>query len=497
MENYGFLSVVPPILAIVFAVVTRNVLISLGFGVYLGMVIASGWDPFAGLAAFVEKGVFAQLAKPSNAQIVIIISAIGGFVYLLEKSGGMRSFANKITKWVDSAFKAQIAVWFTGMCIFFTDSGNSLILGPLFRPIFDKLKVCREKLAYIIDSTSSPVCVLIPVIGWGVYIMSLMEQSFLQINYSETEPLFAFFQVIQFQFYPLLALMSVPLLAWFGKEYATMAKAAKKCMETADDEMNEEGCELNAGPKAVFIPLLVLLGLLILQFSWYVYDLDNLPGGKVRTSLAIAYIFAAFSCAWVLRKETGTSYKDSFEIFISGVQRMIPVLMVLILAWSLGDVCKLLNTSNYIAGLVGASVSPKLLPAVFFLFGAVISLSTGSSWGTFAILIPIAIPLASGMGAPLFAVIAAVLSGGIFGDHASPISDTTILSSMSTGCEHADHVNTQLPYAGMTGLASLLAFVASGWLKSFWPMLIGVIALVVLHGLAIKLFNPKSVEKTS
>ena len=482
MEEFGVWSVFPAFVALLLAITTRNVILSLVVGVFGGMIIYNGLNPFKGLVDFIELGPFAQLAKESNARVIIIICIIGGFVYLLEKSGGMKSFAKRITSLVDTPVKAQFSVWLAGMAIFFTDSGNSLILGPMFRPIFNRLKVCREKLAFIIDSTSSPVCVLIPVISWGIYIMSLIEQSYSPLSITESS-LNAFVKALPFQFYPILAIITVPILALTRKEYGPMAKFQLRAINQEEDPGEAsliDSHEKQAGARAVFIPLGTMLVVAFSLFAYFFLINGSLPGKKIQTSLVIAYLSGTIVCASLLKKQNVFPLKESFQIFIKGISRVVFILIVLLLAWSMGDVCKLLHTGDYIATFFGDYINPGLLPSIIFLIGAVISLSTGSSWGTFALLMPIAIPVAHGINSPMYVAIAAVLSGGMFGDHSSPISDTTILSSMSSGCEHTDHVNSQLPYACVTGMAALFMFILAGYTNNPYSILAGIVLQITL-----------------
>lgn len=484
MDQPNILSIVPPLVALTLAIGTRNVLLSLGFGVLLGMIIHAGFNPWIGLLDLFERGVFVQLTDASHAQVLIIILIIGGFVQLIDRSGGMRSFARSMTRVVDSPLKAQLAVWFTGLGIFFTDSGNPLILGPLFRPIFTRLRICREKLAFIIDSTSAPVCILIPFISWGVYVMGLLEQSFGSLGL-DREPLGAFLGAIPFQMYPVLALVTVPVMAFTARDWGPMARAQRRHHPVAVEEPpTGDDSRPTPSSRVVLIPLATLLLTLLCLFTVFAIDLGSLPGEKVRLSLALAYLTATAVAAALLRREGIFSWRQSFRAFLDGTGRMVLICAILLLAWSLGDVCELLHTGEYLATAIDGLLRPGLLPAVVFVLAAVFSLATGSSWGTFALLLPIAIPVAHYSGAPLAVTTAAVLSGGIFGDHCSPISDTTVLSSMATGCRHADHVNTQLPYAAVTGGVALLGFVLAGLTGS--ALALGA-ALIVQVGLVIGL----------
>lgn len=495
MGHTSFLSIVPPLLALILAVTTRNVVLSLTLGVLLGMTLVNEFDPWAGLVDFFDRGLVAQLTDHANAEVVVIILIIGGFVHLLDRSGGMVAFAQRMTRVVDTPLKAQLSVWLTGLAIFFTDSGNSLILGPMFRPIFGGLRLCREKLAFIIDSTSSPVCVLVPVISWGVYIMGLLERSF-KIHGVDVEPLDACLHALPYQLYPILALLTVPVLALTGREYGPMARAQARALTTPDlDAAAGDSTEPRASAKAVLIPLAALLATLTGLFLFFGIREGGLPGGKVRLSLMLAYLVATAVCALLLTREGVATLRQSWNFMLEGMGKLIFVVLILLLAWSLGDVCELLGTGTYLAGFFDRALHPGLLPALVFVLGAVFSLSTGSSWGTFALLMPVAIPVALETNAPLYPTIAAVLSGGIFGDHCSPVSDTTVLSSMATGCEHADHVNTQLVYAALTGLSALAGFLVVGFTGSPWVIL-GAVVFQIAAVLAVtRVFGTRAVPR--
>ena len=484
MDQHAIWSITPPILALVLAIATRNVLVSLGVGVTLGMIIVNGFHPWQGLLDVFERGIIAQLTEAANAEMVLIILVIGGFVHLMDRSGGMAAFAQRMTRVVDSPRKAQLSAWVTGMAIFFTDSGNSLILGPMFRPIFARVRVCREKLAFIIDSTSSPVCVLVPIISWGVYIMSLLEQPFASLGVTQS-PLQACIRATPFQLYPILALATVPVLVATGREYGPMARVQRQYLEEAAPKETREPAAVDdsgggkAGAVAVLLPLAVVLLTLGGLLVYFTVTLGDLPGTKVRQSLLMAYLAGTAVAVVVLVRRRVFTAGRSFLLFLAGMWGLARIVVILLLAWSLGDVCALLGTGETLAGFFHRGLSPGLIPALVFVLGAVASLSTGSSWGTFALLMPIAVPMAHQAGMPLEATIAAVLSGGVFGDHCSPVSDTTVLSSMATECDHASHVNTQLGYAVVTGLSTLVGFVIVGF-TGWWFALVPALALQVV-----------------
>ncbi len=476
MPTSNLISLLPPLLALVLAVATRNVLVSLGLGVVLGFLLAAGGDPLVGSGELIV-GVGGQLAEASHLQVAIIILVIGGFVALLERSGGMASFAARVARVVHTPARAQLSAWLAGMAIFFTDSGNALILGPMFRPVFDRVKLCREKLAFIIDSTSAPVCVLIPFISWGVYIMSLLEDGFEPLGV-EQSPLQALLAALPFQIYPLLALATVPLMALIGRELGPMARAQRRQRAPAAVTLTTTPA---GGTAMVLAPLGTVLVVLAVMFTAFALQLGTLPGAQVRWSLLTAYGAGTAVSVLLLWRADIFGPGRSAGTFLQGTVPMLRIVAILVLAWSLGDVCDTLGTGRTVAALFERSLPVALLPALLFLAGGVFALSTGSSWGTFALLMPVAIPAAIETGTPLPIVVGAVLSGGIFGDHCSPVSDTTVLSSMATGCKHADHVNTQLPYALMTGCSAWLGFLlagATGWWGSVLVALVLQVTLV-------------------
>jgi Na+/H+ antiporter NhaC len=466
MDSYGILSIVPPVLSIVLSIYYRNIIFSLTVGALSGVLILVNFNPFLAPFVLVEEHLFAQVSNSSNAQVLIVILAIGGFIRLLNISGGAKAFAAVAVKFVSNATRAQLAAWTTGLSIFFTDSGNALIVGPLFKPVFRTLKICREKLAFILDTTAAPVTILIPFTSWGVYIMGLIENSYNDIGITD-DAFSVLMSVWPYQFYAFLALLSIPMILSTGKDFGPMAKAQTrydKAIEDGSLEDDDEQFPTYGGVSAdspnismVVFPFAVMLGSMVVFLSYFAIT-EGIKGVHVRSGIFLAYIFASMAIAWLMRKRQQVPYRESLTQYITGVEKLIFNSLILILAWSLSSVCKDLQTGAYLASLIGDSVAPHYFPIVVFFLGALMSFATGSSFGTFAILMVIVIPVADTLGAPLPLTIAAVLSGGLFGDHTSPISDTTVLASMASGSSHIDHVSTQLVYACLTGLMTILAF---------------------------------------
>jgi len=493
MDDYGVLSLLPPILTVVLAIWTRNIIVSLSVGVFSGSMILVGYNPFTATLDLIEERVFVQIAVGSNIQIIFTMMAIGGFIRLLEVSGGAQAFATGMTRFISSARKAQFAAWLSGMAIFFTDSGNALIIGPLFRPIFRELKICREKLAYILDSTASPICILVPFIGWGAYIMGLIEQAYVDAGLTETA-LSVLIKVVPFQFYAILTLAAVVFFVISGRDFGPMAHAQQRHLEREagntepDTSVPESASSKPPTRLSLFVvPLAILLGLIGGLLAWFA-SIDELTSIHVRSTMTIAYASASIACAFLMFKHQKVPLNDSLNTFIKGAETMVFVVMILILAWSLSSVIKDLGTAQTLSTLVGGNVNPALLPAIVFVLGAIISIATGSSWGTFAILMTLAIPVAVAVDAPLYLTIGAVLSGGLFGDHTSPISDTTVLASIGADCAHIDHVSTQFYYAMMTGTVAFLTFLCAGFYDSPY-LIVGsmVVLFFVIHFLGRKI----------
>ncbi|MBT7544558.1 MAG: hypothetical protein HN612_04365, partial [Kordiimonadaceae bacterium] len=284
MENYGFLSILPPTLSIALAVYTRNIVFSLASGALSGALIIANFNPFMAFAEILEDHVFVQLAIPSNNQVMIVMFTIGGFIHMLDKSGGSRAFAGVMVKFIGSPVKAQIAAWVTGLSVFFTDSGNALIVGPLFKPVFAELKICREKLAYIIDTTAAPLCILIPFVGWGVYIMSLIENSYAAVGI-DGDPIRVLLSVWPYQFYAFLALISIPMILSTGRDFGPMANAQKDYNRAVDTgkliDVPEKKQTENHKISTVILPLSVMLVTMVIYMGYFAY-MEGIKSVHVR-----------------------------------------------------------------------------------------------------------------------------------------------------------------------------------------------------------------------
>ncbi len=501
MQDYGFLSIVPPLLTIAVALYSRNVLVALMIGIASGSFIIADFHLFDMMLNAIEDQVLAEFTNGTQSQVIITMMVIGGFVKLLEVSGGAKAFATKMLTVVSTRARAQLLAWLSGLGIFFTDSGNALIIGPLYRSVFDEFKLCREKLAYILDTTSSPISILIPFIGWGAYIMSLIEKSYAEVGLTENE-FSVLINVIPYQFYAFLALLTIPIVIYTGKDYGPMKRIqseyleATKLMAAGSPDTPAEEPDKKT-PLGMFLyPLGVMLVLVIGLVSWHATH-GGITGAHIRSTLILSYLTASFTCMEMMRRHQGKTYTESLGTFIKGAESLVYVSIILVLAWSLSSVTSDLHTADYLASLIGDSVSPVYFPMIVFALGALISLSTGSSYGTFAILMAIAVPVGFDLGASMYLTIAAVLSGGLFGDHCSPISDTTVLASVGADCNHLNHVITQGAYAGITGAVTMAAYWMAGVYQTPYVLLIAIVLLFVAMTTAMRLFGSDAVPQGS
>ncbi|MEZ5039909.1 MAG: Na+/H+ antiporter NhaC family protein [Saprospiraceae bacterium] len=493
MHEYGILSLFPPIIAIVLAIRTKQVFISLVFGIWLGWVIINGGNLLTGTFDTIQAMVDV-FKDAGNTRTIMFAALVGALIIFIQRSGGVEGFIIRVNRLLERYEKkqsgsnkiiVQCLAWLTGLLIFVESSISVLTVGALYRPVFDRLGISREKLAYIADSSSAPASILIPFNGWGAFIMGLL------VAEGFSDPFATMFKAMVYNFYPMLALLLVLVIIFTKKDFGPMAKAEKRVRETgkllADNAQPMVSDELTAietaqgvTPKAfnMIIPILtmVLLMPVMLAYTGWETALADLPeagtGSKLfyaigkgsgSTAVLIAVIGSTL-LAMILYKLQGIMrFREMVELTLKGISGMMPLALLMMLAFAIGDVCKnQLHTGIYVADIVRGWLSPGLVPFLIFLVGCFIAFSTGTSWGTFGIMIPIAVPMAQELDANIYITIAAALGGGVFGDHCSPISDTSILSSMASATDHIDHVRTQLPYALIAGGATALLYLGLG-----------------------------------
>ena len=486
MTSPDFLSVVPILVTLALALYTKQVVIGLFGGVVTAVVLLTGWHPMTVLEELIKTHLVGTLTDSYNAGVIVLMVFIGGFVALMEKSGGGPAFASKMITIIASRARAQIAAWCGGIFIFYSDLGTPLIIGPVFRPLFEKLQVSREKLAFIVDSTASPVAILVPFIGWGIYIMGLLQKEFEQAGKS-LDSWQVFIAVIPFQFYAVLAITVIPLMVLMKADVGAMAeaenKAAKEGYTVVRNEQDNNKIEAfthkNARARFVFLPLIVMAAVLLFMLVPLGFPFSSVPGSVFRAALASAYFLAACTLIGLMAWHQVRPGLEGVALYLQGMGGMMQVIIVLVLAWTLSSLGHELGTAAYIAEQAQRGFPAWLLPLVAFLLSAIISFATGSSWGTFAIMLPLVIPTAFAIDAALLVSIGAVLSGGLFGDHCSPISETTILSATGASCRQYDHFKTQLPYALMNGGIAMVAFTVGGWLASPFLFVAALLAQVI------------------
>ncbi len=504
---YGILSLVPPVLAIVLAIITKNIVVSLVTAVFVSATIIAGWNPANGFTSMIKEYMFGALAEDSNMQALFMMTIIAGFVALLTKSGGANAFTEMVAKKVKSRSSCEGGIWLGGLIVWFTDTGNSLIVGPIFEALAEKMRVSREKFSYILDCTTSPICSMIPIIGWGVttiqYIDIELEAANLAGQMSGME---IFMQAIPFNFYAILTLLMAGLMSFTQWDYGPMLKAQNRALSTGKTireggtpmrSENNQKIDLpeNYKPKisTMIIPLVVLLAVIFTYLTMKGMWTTRVAGSDIRTGIASGFLCATLTLIVICLKEKIFSFEKCISIFTGGCANAMFMCVVLVLSWSLSGVTKAMGTADYLMGISEGFLNPNLLPFLIFLIGAVMSFATGTSWGTMAILFPIALPLAIGFGVSLPLVSAAVVGGGLFGDHCSPISDTTILASIGASCDHIDHFETQMPYAVTVGVVCALMFLITGWAVT--PAMLAVAAVVlvaatyVLHKMSVKKYG--------
>ena len=500
--DYGILSLLPIALTIVIAMWLKNISIALFVGAFAGLLLMSGGNPFDAMMSYVIDHLVPNMTDSYCAEVLILLIFIGGFVKLLEVSGGAHAFAASVGRFVNSRAKAQMAGWVAGIMIFFSDIGSPIIAGPIVQPLTDKMKVSREKLAWILDTTASPLSILVPFLGWGAYIMGLMGTEFQATGYDASE-WDMLLKAWPFQFYALLSLFMVPLVAFTKKEFGPMYTAEKRALAGQVSPGGHVGEAVkidtdakmeNSRPMVMIIPLLIMVGTLCFMLCPQGFPFKSVDDDALRGALITGFVFGSVANIILVVILKIKSFKSICQDYVSGLESIASVFIVLLLAWVLSSVTKAMGGPEFVVNLLQDNVPAWILPVIIFAASAVISFSTGSSWGTFAIMMTIAVPAAIALNAPMHVAVASVLSGGLFGDHCSPISDTTILSANGARCDLLAHVKTQLPYALMVGCVTIVTYAIAGLTGSILALPVG-IALLIITVLTLSKLYGKKVEE--
>ena len=523
--RFGILTLLPPLIAIALAFITKETVLSLFVGVFVGefMLCVNDLNIVSTIVnAFLNLGsqVISCMADPWNAGIILQCLLIGGIIQLVTKMGGAKALADAFAKRANTPRKAQLLTWLLGLCVFFDDYANSLIVGPIMRPVMDKLKVSREKLAFVVDATAAPVAGIAIISTWIGLEISLIAAGFQSVGATNVTGFGIFLQTIPYRFYNIFILAFIVISALTLYEFGPMKKAEQKARARKDDEeinvAEAPGFDevkpvegINLSVWNAIIPIGTLIVGALIAFYWSGYT--TILGGEDQALIAImkssplsfngiytalsqsdasvalfqAALLASIVAIVMAVGEKILTIEDAISEWIGGMKTIVITGVILLLAWSLGGVIGEVGTADYLVGVLSSTIPAWIVPTLIFILGALISFATGTSYGTMSILMPLAIPLgwAISSGDMSFTIVctSGVLTGAIFGDHCSPISDTTILSSMGTGCNHIDHVQTQIYYAIFVAcVAIFIGYIPAGFgIPWYFTIPIGIVVLFV------------------
>ena len=518
----GWFSVLPPILAILLALIFREVITALFAGVWLGALAVAGFNPLKATGRLIDQFVVPALTDADHVAILVFSLLLGGMVGIIARNGGTMGIVESVTPFARTAKRGKIATWAAGLAIFFDDYANTLIVGNTMRPITDRLRISREKLAYIVDSTAAPVAALVPISTWVGYEISLISDG-LRIAAEQNpngadvilsqNPFDLFLQTIPFLFYPILAVLFVLMTSVMNRDFGPMAEAELRA--ATKGELYKPGATLATDTSSELMSpkkgltyrwwnaaLPVLTVIVVVLAGLYTTGRTSVgPDASLREVFAEADPFSTLlwgslaGCLVAILISIGQrmlTVQECIDAWLGGMKAMMIAMIILTLAWSLGSVTEAIGTAQYLSLLLSDRVSLQLIPLIVFVTCAAMAFATGTSWGTMAIMLPLVIPLTVSLGGAatypggdqmeiLLGATASVLAGAIFGDHCSPISDTTILSSTASACDHMDHVRTQLPYAVLVGLIGmLLGNVGTAYGLPPWGALLGGVFLLFL-----------------
>ena len=496
--RFGVLTLLPPLVAIALAFITKETILSLFVGVFIGEFMLCVTDlniVSSAINAFLAIGnqVITSMADPWNAGIILQCLLIGGVIQLITKMGGAKALADALAERANTPRKAQLITWFLGLCVFFDDYANSLIVGPIMRPVMDKLKVSREKLAFVVDATAAPVAGIAIISTWIGLEISLIAVGFQSIGMN-VSGFGIFLQTIPYRFYNIFILLFIVISALTLYEFGPMKKAEQKARARKESEPIQtleapgfdevkpvEGIKLTVWNAIIPIGTLIIGALIAFYWSGYTTILggedqalitlmqtaplsfngifEALSASDASVALFQAALLASIVAIVMAVVERIMTIEQAISEWVGGMKTIVITGVILLLAWSLGGVIGEIGTADYLVGILKDTIPFWILPSLIFVLGALISFATGTAYGTMSILMPLTIPLAWAVSPDMGFVVtctSGVLTGAIFGDHCSPISDTTILSSMGTSCNHIDHVQTQIYYAIFVAIIALV-----------------------------------------
>jgi len=480
---YGtFWSLVPPIVAIVLALITKEVYSSLFVGIVMGALFYAEFNPEQAVLHLFNGGMLSVLSSSSNVCILIFLVILGAIVCLMNKAGGSAAFGRWASKRVKSKVGAQIATVCLGIMIFVDDYFNCLTVGSVMKPIADKHKVSKEKLAYLIDATAAPICIIAPISSWAAAVAGYIEGE---------DSLTLFIKAIPFNFYALLTIFMLFASTLLKVDFGAMRKKELEALAATAQEIEDAKEEQVGKRKGGVIDLLVpVISLIVCCVIGIIYTGGFFSGTDLFTAfenssssfgLVLGSFFALLITFIFYLIRRVLNLKQCMECLPEGFKAMVPAILILTFAWTLNAITASLGSEAYVTGILqNAKALMSFLPAIVFVIACVISFSTGTSWGTFGILIPIVVSALSSMDYQLMIIsISACMAGSVCGDHCSPISDTTIMASAGAGCNHVSHVSTQLPYAMLIAGISFVVYILAGFVKTAWVCLPVGFALVL------------------
>ncbi len=511
-DHAGWVSILPPLVAIGLALLLRQVIPALFLGVWVGAWAIAGFSLSglgSGLLHTFEIHIRTALADPDHAAIILFSLMIGGMVGIISRNGGMMGVVESIVGFAHNVRRASAATVAMGLAIFFDDYANTLVVGNTMRPITDRLRISREKLAYLVDSTAAPIACIALVSTWIGYEVGLIQDALADIQEIDLNAYFVFLNSIPYSFYPLFALGLILMVVASGRDIGPMRAAERRARETGQvappteatlgADADAEAIQAREGvPARAFnavVPVVVMVATVIagLFISGEGDNIREIIGSAdPYQSLLWGSLLGVVTAVALTLGQRILSLEETVGAWFSGLRTMILAMIILVLAWALSDTTSVLGTAGFLTELLGDRIHPGLFPALVFILAAASAFATGSSWGTMGILIPLAVPTtwevmtAHGMTGEehltiLYATVAAVLGGAVWGDHCSPISDTTIMSSMASQCDHIEHVRTQLPYALLAGgVAIVFGALPAGFGVPWWLCLPAGVAVLIL-----------------
>ncbi|WP_373777338.1 Na+/H+ antiporter NhaC family protein [Glaesserella sp.] len=474
-------SVVPALLALVLAIITRKVILSLSIGIIVGALMLTGGSPtdaFVHLKSSVTSLIYGDEGlNKNNVNIILFLILLGVLTALLSISGSNQAFANWAQKRIKGRRGAKLMAASLVFVTFIDDYFHSLAVGAIARPVTDKFRISRAKLAYILDSTAAPMCVLMPISSWGAYIITLVAGLLATYKITEYSPLGAFMTMSLMNFYAIFSMILVFAVAYFTIDIGSMKKFEMQALSQTGDKSAEE-IELKGRMRNLVFPIvtLIIATLAMMMYTGGSVLAENgkpfdILGAFENTTVGISLVVGGLSSIAVasvlILVESKVSLTDYIKCYWIGTKAMSGAITILFFAWTINGIVSDMQTGKYLSTLVAETIDQAFLPAILFILASAMAFATGTSWGTFGIMLPIAAAMAANADPTLLLpCLSAVMAGAVCGDHCSPISDTTILSSTGAQCNHMDHVTSQLPYAVIVALASIVGYLVLGFSHS-------------------------------